>query len=336
MSKTALLAKSLQATGLGAAARAIGCWSGLLVLNYHRIGDGAGSEFDRGLWSASAEAFDQQVRFLKKNADVITPREFADVLGRKKGRYITITFDDGYRDNYEIAFSVLRSHGVSAAFFVTTGFIDTGRLAWWDEIAWIVRTSGHATLRAPGPKASELGNDAASREGTIGAVLKAYKTLPADSTESYLDELAEAAGTGRFPRAEVAEVWMTWDMIREMRDSGMVIGGHTVTHPILARLSDARQREEIAGCAQRLREELGTTMDYFSYPVGHPDCFNAATRDCLRAAGVRYAFSYYGGLNRFDEFDDYDVRRVAIEAYIGREWFQSIVTLPTVFARRRA
>ena len=122
-------------------------------------------------------------------------------------------------------------------------------------------------------------------------------------------------------------------MVREMRRTGMCIGGHTVNHPMLARMSPEQQRQEIAGCGERLREELGEPMLAFSYPVGGLGSFDARTRGCLERAGVRHAFSYYGGFRQFDNWDDYDIRRIAVESYICADWFRALVTLPQWFSR---
>jgi peptidoglycan/xylan/chitin deacetylase (PgdA/CDA1 family) len=126
---------------------------------------------------------------------------------------------------------------------------------------------------------------------------------------------------------------MTWDMVREMRAGGMGFGGHTVTHPILARCPPDRQCAEIAGCGRRLAEELGEPMRTFSYPVGNRRAFDDATRAGLRAAGVEYAFSYYGGYRRFADTDNYDIRRLAVDTDLTRDQFRAMVTLPQVFGR---
>jgi hypothetical protein len=94
-----------------------------------------------------------------------------------------------------------------------------------------------------------------------------------------------------------------------------------------------RQHEEVAGCGRRLAEELGEPMGAFSYPVGHLDAFNDDTRECLKEAGVRFAFSYYGGYRRFDDWDDFDVRRLAVESYMSLEWVQARSVLPQLFGR---
>ena len=307
-------------------------WSGVLVLNYHRVGDGSESPFDHGLWSADAEAFTDQIRFCKSHLDVITPDDIPQAVAHRRGRYALVTFDDGYKDNYEIAFPILKAEGVPAAFFIATGFVDEPRMPWWDEIAWMVRTSRKDRVELPGWVAAPVSFDAPDREGAVRTFLRACKAMPTESTDRFLDALAEATGSGRCGADVGASFWMNWNMLREMRAAGMTVAGHTVTHPILARASPERQRDEILGCGARLAEEMGEPMLYFSYPVGGPNSFNSVTQDCLREAGVRYAFSYYGGFRRFGDWDNYDVRRVAVETYLTPEWFRSIVTLPQLLA----
>jgi peptidoglycan/xylan/chitin deacetylase (PgdA/CDA1 family) len=307
-------------------------WSGMLVLNYHRVGNGNESPFDRGLWSADAEAFTDQIRFCKSQLDVITPDDISRVVTHGRGRYALITFDDGYRDNYEIAFPILKAEGVPATFFIATRFVDVPRVPWWDEIAWMVRTSRQDRVGLSGWVPAPVSFDEPDREGAVRTLLRVYKAMPTESTDRYLDALAEATRSGRCGADIGVGFWMDWGMLREMRAAGMTVAGHTVTHPILARAPRERQRDEILGCGIRLAEEMGEPMRYFSYPVGKPNSFNSVTQDCLREAGVRYAFSYYGGFRRFGDWNNYDVRRVPVETYLTAEWFRSIVTLPQVFA----
>jgi peptidoglycan/xylan/chitin deacetylase (PgdA/CDA1 family) len=307
-------------------------WSGLLVLNYHRVGDGKESPFDRGLWSADAQAFTDQIRFCKSQLDLITPDDIPRVMTNGSGRYALITFDDGYRDNYETAFPILKAEGVPATFFIATGFVDSPQVPWWDEIAWMVRTSRKDRVELSGWIPSPISFDKPDREEAVRTFLRAYKSMPVDSNDRYLDALAEATGSGRCGKDVVNHFWMNWDMLREMKSAGMTVAGHSVTHPILARAPRERQRDEIFGCATRLAEEMGEPMRYFSYPVGGPNSFNSVTQECLREAGVQYAFSYYGGFRRFGDWNNYDVRRVAVETYLTADWFRSIVTLPQFLA----
>lgn len=307
-------------------------WSGVLALNYHRIGNAQDSNYDHGLWSADADVFAEQIRFCKSQLEIISPVDLPRVVAARRGRYAMITFDDGYRDNYATAFPILRHEDVVATFFVATGFVDSPRLPWWDEIAWIVRTSRLDGLELPVWFDAPVMFDGPLREGAIRKLLRRYKEMPTAATAGYLDELAVAAETGRHEAAMGKNLWMTWDMLREMKAAGMTIGGHTVTHPVLSRMSPREQRYEILECGRRLACELGEPMRYFSYPVGNRAAFDQITRDSLREAGVSYAFSYYGGYRRFDGWDDYDVRRVAIETELDKDWFRSIVTMPQLLA----
>ncbi len=106
-------------------------------------------------------------------------------------------------------------------------------------------------------------------------MLRAYKALPADAGVAFLAALADACGVARPGPDASRGLWMDWDMLRAMRNAGMTVGGHTVTHPVLARATPEQQRAEIAGCARRLLEELGEPMRCFAYPVGQPDSFDA-------------------------------------------------------------
>jgi peptidoglycan/xylan/chitin deacetylase (PgdA/CDA1 family) len=305
-------------------------WSGVLGLNYHRIGDGRSSVFDRGLWSATEEDFDRQVRFLKQHFDIISPRDIAYVVKLKRGRHVVITFDDGYADNYTAAFPILKSHGARATFFVATGFVDQPNLPWWDEIAWMVRTSKQAQIEAPDFLEHAVRFDEPDREKAVRTVLKAYKRLPQPRTAAFLDGIAAATASGRAPNDvfDTSKLWMTWDMLREMHAGGMTIGGHTVTHPILSNLSDEEQEREIGGCEQRIVREIGAAMRAFAYPVGARWAFNDQTRRCLKERGVVTAFSYYGGLSKLDAWDNYDIRRIAVEQETAFEEFRAMVMFP--------
>jgi peptidoglycan/xylan/chitin deacetylase (PgdA/CDA1 family) len=157
--------------------------------------------------------------------------------------------------------------------------------------------------------------------------------MPAGLNNDYLAFLAAATGSGRYKSTDERGAWMTWAMLREMHAAGMLLGGHTVNHPVLAQLAPERQWEEISVCGARLQRELGEPMRYFSYPVGSRMSFNRDTRACLEKAGVQYAFSYYGGLGRFDKWDDLDVRRTGIVSNMGPDWMRAVVTLPTLCGR---
>jgi len=333
MSKRELLARTLEKTGLGRLlSQSMGRWNGLVVFNYHRLGNPADSPFDRALFSAGQEEFEQQVRFLKKNYDVLHVADLDQALSRR-GRSVMLTFDDGYRDNYELAFPVLKQCQIPATFFITSGFIDETPVAWWDEIAWMVRHSPEngslpeTKLWPAFSLASVLDRDVA-----IPALLRRYKQLSSDQTTLFLEELAVATASGRCPRQLASDLWMNWDMIREMDQAGMDVGGHTMSHPVLANISVETQNVEITGSKSRIEEEIGHAITAFSYPVGHAQSFTANTKQILQAAGYRWAFSFSGGFQSTGTADDFDLPRIAVSPHVSQALFQSTARLPWLFA----
>jgi len=333
MGKREFLATTLERTGLGAVlSRTVCRWNGLLVFNYHRVGDGSNSLFDRGIYSATQEEFDRQVRFLNTHFDVVNVADL-DHLMDHRGRAVMITFDDGYRDNYEFAFPVLRQHNVPATFFLTSGFLDSAPIAWWDEIAWMIHSAKKKWLFAIPPLSELLPlSSPQDREDAIVRILQTYKTLPADQTETFLNDLALRTGAGRAPRDLAQELWMSWDMAREMDHSGMDIGGHTVSHPVLSQSTVTAQRDEIFESKARIEEMLGHPITAFSYPVGQQDSFTDGTQDLLREAGYRWAFSFSGGFAMPGKVNQLNVPRVAVAPHISHELFQSTARLPWLFA----
>jgi peptidoglycan/xylan/chitin deacetylase (PgdA/CDA1 family) len=330
MSKTERFARFADITGVAGVLRRLGAWTGVLVFNYHRIGCVDGS-YDAGIWDAAPATFEQQVRLLEREFDVISPVELEAAVRGGTGRYVMLTFDDGYRDNFTEALPVLRAHGLPATFFVTTRFLDTRQIAWWDEIAWIVHAAQGRELNMRPWVKRPLSIEQRPRQDAVRTLIGLCSSLPQEEQENLLDRLAEAAQTGRHRPG--GDFWMTWDQVRELRAAGMHIGGHSVSHPQLAALSTDAQYREITGCQARLEAELGEPMRYFSYPFGSRESFAMSTREILDASGVELAFSFYGGSQRCDDWDRLDVRRCCVGATVSAERFALMVTMPQVFAR---
>lgn len=327
------LARALERSGVGRVLRRGSLWRGVIVLAYHRIGDGSGASVDRELWSATAEQLDRQMRLVKRNFEIVGADQLTDGTSRGPGRRVMITFDDGYRDLHDLAFPVLAANDVAATLFLCTGFVDGLGGAWWDEIAWMIRGSERVRLGAGpwSPTPLTLWDDGAP--ATIERVNQAYRTQPGHCCERFLDRLGEATGSGRRPPAESAADWITWDQAREMQAAGHEIGAHTVSHPLLARCSPEGQRAEITGSIERIEEQLGRRPRCFCYPVGLRDTFSAGTQQCLREAGIELAFTDYGGYLPRGRLRPYDVRRTNIGHGLSDARFAAMLTVPQVFTR---
>ncbi len=93
----------------------------VLVLNYHKI-----DNMNISL-SVLPEDFDEQMKYLYEHGyHTITPDELYDSLegtGTLPDNPVLITFDDGYRDNYDNAYPILQKYGFKATVFVVTSFL---------------------------------------------------------------------------------------------------------------------------------------------------------------------------------------------------------------------
>lgn len=337
MTKRDVLRSALARTGGLRFLESFPLWSGLLTFNYHRIGQPDGSPLDHALWSATAEEFDRQMRHLKRNFDVIGLCELQRALseiGSRRSRFAMVTFDDGYRDNFEVAFPILKSHGLPGVFFIATGFLDHAHPAWWDEVAWMINSATVKELRLSDRwTCSPLTLTDRSRAEAIRELLAVCYRLHDDDRAGFLNELSERCGTGRAAEELADCLWMNWDMIREMRSEGMSIGAHTVTHPVLSRLSYEDQCRELSQSRMRLEQELNEPVTALSYPVGRRDSFNEDTHRALRANGIEWAFSYYGGHTGTGPVDQFDIPRVGIERDVSFPEFRAMCAFPGIFAR---
>lgn len=288
----------------------------LLILNYHRIGDASSSPFDPGIFSANAEEFDAQIRLLKNRYQFATVSDALDIIECRKSiseTHILMTFDDGYRDNFKLAFPILQTHGVEAIFFLVTSFIGTGQVPSWDEIAYLAKKHAPKTLRISYPRTDDFDLAPENFEQSLRRLLHVFKSPATADPPRFLDMLRAAV---EFAGDDLrADLMMSWDDARAMRAGGMTLGLHTHTHCILAKLTREEQIEELKLCRATLEHELGSEAVLLSYPSGKLYSINADTIAAAREAGMRAGFSFYGGTNPAGRIDPYDIRRFAFEPY---------------------
>lgn len=309
--KRELAARWAEGAGLTAALGLLPQRDQLLVLNYHRIGEPDRTPFHRGVFSATVAEFDAQLSFLRDHFEMVNlDRALAFVEGRPewRGTGVLITFDDGYRDNHELALPILQAHGVTAVFFLATGFVSTNRVPWWDEIAYLVRRCGRASfpLRYPEPQTIVL--EGGDREPVIRRLFGLYNEPRVEDKGRFLSELRVALEVG--PCEADPPLFMNWSEAADLVARGMEVGSHTHTHPDLESLAEASQVEELAESRQILEDKLRVEVRALAYPGDY--VFSATTLKAVAQCGYRAAFSFQGGFNRFGAVDRYDIQRQAV------------------------
>lgn len=263
----------------------------LSILIFHRVLPAPDPMFPD---LVDAARFDAMVRLLARSFNVLPLGDAAARLaaGTLPAGALAITFDDGYADNAEIALPILQRHGVRATFFVSTGFLDGGRM-FNDSVIECVRAARGDTVDLG---ELELGRRSLAspqaRRQVVDELLPKVKYLGLEDRERFIEKLARCLGTSRLPD----DLMMRSTQVIELHRAGMEIGGHTVRHPILRVLPDDEAEREIALGRQRLEALVDAPVQVFAYPNGRPlQDYDARHVAIVRRLGFRAAVSTAAG-----------------------------------------
>lgn len=305
----------------------------LSVLIYHRILAQPDPLLPNEL---TALEFERTMQWVKRSFAVIPLDEGVSGLktGRLPARALCITFDDGYANNESIAAPILSGLGLHATFFLATGFLDGGRM-FNDTIVETVRTARGPVLDL---QAIGLGRHAVAtqeeRMRTISAMIDAVRDRPANERTELADAAAQQAGA-RLP----TDLMMTSAQAASLARAGFALGGHTVSHPILARLPAENARREIVEGKRRVEELAGGRVRLFAYPNGRPNRdYVAATVELVKAAGFDGAASTSGGAARVGS-DPFQIPRFtpwdrSSVPFVARMWSNLARTDPSYAVER--
>lgn len=283
------------------------------ILMYHRF------FHDRDNGGVSADTFERQVAFLSKYCECLTITDLVHRISNGKGisrgkPVVCVTVDDGYSDFYDIAYPILKRYGVAASFYVTTGFVDRNNWLWYDRLEWIVSHDIEGEITSDGQTfASEEWNGNKAR--VWGRLVSEYLKRDGAVIEGLLHDLAAQVGicVPHTPPEQYRPV--TWDQLRELKDAGIEIGGHTVNHYSLGQLGADDVEKEIETCRNRLIEELDEPPKAFCYPNGQPMDLPERYSTVLRSLGFESSVVAY-----YDEVgisDPYALRRHGV----GKSWY---------------
>jgi peptidoglycan/xylan/chitin deacetylase (PgdA/CDA1 family) len=274
---------------------------GFAVLCYHGVvpagHSGSDVVLDGGL--VRPQAFRQQIQFLKTHYHVIHPEDFRAWIEQGKPlppRAVLLTCDDGQANNLTDMLPVLQSEGVSCLFFVTGASCgNSPGMLWYEELYDLMRAqplNGPASLlpiergAQPPPvenfqsrwwsmarRASQL--DARAREDWMGVVRSHCGLTQTCCSES---------------RPEKPWRLLSISELRQLADSGMSIGAHTLSHPVLSLCSEPEARHEIQQSKIDMERALGRPVWAFAYPFGSPSTMGEREISLAREAGFSCAF----------------------------------------------
>ncbi len=265
---------------------------GFPILTFHRVND----ENDPFLPAISTAVFAARIAYIARHYRVLTVEDLVERVrqGTVPRNALALTFDDGYRDNLSHAAPILAQHGLPATIFLATGYIGTPDVPWFDHVALAFKLSRRSEVTLPGCEPQRLKTEG-DRLAGLDRAISWLKILPDEKRRRAIERLV----TDLNPRGpdRPKRFMLTWEEVDALRGLGFSVGAHTVTHPILSRVTPEQAREEIQGSKDTIERALGVTVRAFAYPNGGPEDYSPTTVRLVQECGFRCAVSTRRGLN---------------------------------------
>jgi peptidoglycan/xylan/chitin deacetylase (PgdA/CDA1 family) len=209
----------------------------------------------------------------------LTQRDF----GR---RFACLTFDDGYRDNKEWAYPILKAHEAPFAIYIPTSFPDRRGKLWWVALETVIAENDAVVATVDGREQRFDCATPAQKQGTFDTIYWWLRSLPDEADiHAFVEALSARYGVDMAPVGDA--LCMTWDEIRALAADPLVtFGAHTVNHIMLGKADEATARTELAASREVIASALGKPVLHFAYPYGGPDL--VGQREFRLAAEVGY------------------------------------------------
>jgi peptidoglycan/xylan/chitin deacetylase (PgdA/CDA1 family) len=263
-----------------------------VVLAYHRIEE--------------PTTFRRQVEYLSRSRTIVSAWEVLDAC-RSPGKALSpdavlITFDDADRTLLQEGLPVLREYGAPALAFVVAGHLGTRRPFWWREVELLL----------------EGGAIAAGYPANSQDMVRVLKSVPDAERRRAVRHLRRSA-----PAVTPEETQLTGDELKTLREGGIEIGNHTMTHPILDRCSPRRIRSEILRAHGKLTDIMGSQIRAFAYPNGN---WHFEAERVLRELEYQGAFLFDHRCSDFPPQNRFRISRVRVGSGTPLGRFRLIVS----------
>lgn len=251
----------------------------LTILTFHRIVDEREKKISvNSPLMISRNNLEKMLKALSGRVHIISLEEADKWLNGKteiSGDSLVLTFDDGYLDNFKLAYPLLKQYNVPITVFLATDFIGTdGPYFWWDEVAFFFSQGLTPWLEdlnfTPILKDAVRCIEIASAQNRVSAVNRLirsalYQVTAKERTRfvQTLTDLLSVSGVRR-PR-----LMLNWNEVQEMNASGLVsFEPHTASHCLMNQCSTDTAYQEIHQSKKIIEQKTGRSCKFFSYPAG--------------------------------------------------------------------
>jgi len=280
----------------------------LIVLNFHRIvrNDNINNILSTKI---NDNFFYKYLKFLNNNFEIISPTQLINnnIKFAKKEKFkILITFDDGYYDNFNIAFPILKKLKIKPIFFICPTYISSNKKLWDEDLVdRIKKLMGQKNIfKFQDIILQKNLPDFSQNLFKIINILKFYdnskrqnvinKILP----YQYLDQSSD-------------ERCMNWNEIKILSQNDMHIGCHTNTHTSLGKLDKYFFKDELLNSKLEIEKQTNKECNFFAFPYGSKNDYNLKVIKSLKNIGYKKTFLNFGYINSIDS-DIYCYHRISL------------------------
>jgi len=265
------------------------------LLCYHRILSAHKAEDDgvhHSLW-LTPEGLSSQIRWMKSVGAIVDYSRITDTSIPNDRPLFALTFDDGWKDNFEYALPVLKQYQVPAHIFLSTEAVDTGALFWPQDIATKTKrlvATGHAekVFSALVEFMPEQAMSAIPKRTEVMEIVESWiESLKLQNDNDRLKLIHEYYRRLKLKIDPLQGYLLCWDDARIMQKNGISFGSHTHNHTIIEGLPPEMIEYEINRSKSLIADKLQINVDSFCYPNGR---YNGKERSILSRCGYRYAF----------------------------------------------
>jgi len=276
--------------------------------------------------------FESHIRYLRRHYTILSLSELLQCGARMRlsprKKYCVITFDDGWADNYTMAFPILVRYNVPATIFLPTAFIGTTRWFWTEQVAYLLsalqlqlpdqrqrfetlsRLKGFGSI-GPMMLLSKANGRHTRRIQRLELILTALKQCSPHDIEDFI-RLVSGILNISFP---AERHFLTWDEVNRMSAQGITFGSHSWSHTILTRVPDGEIERELHRSWNILQDRTAAHVPAFCYPGGE---FDDRIKALVLRSGYQAAFGWTGGLESLPLRDPFAIRRIGVHQEISR------------------
>ncbi len=248
---------ALELTGVVRALELLSPDRGVNVVNYHRVLPLEELEsYCRPQMAIAAPIFAAQLEQMARQRGFAPVDRLRHESAKDK---VAITFDDGYEDNFRVAFPLLERFSTPACIFVVTGLVGRPDALWWDRVGlalfawWRAGCPGACPAALP-ERASRLEDITSTKDARelISEVLSDLNRVPDDERRR-----AVKAAVALVPDVDPQRTMLSWDEVRALSNGGVTFGSHTRSHVPLDELERDDAKSELFGSHADLDEAIG-------------------------------------------------------------------------------